>query len=834
LFLEDPELVLTEAEKERQRGRQDVWDPETVETYMAEGFIIRHHTLASPEGAVEIGGRSPQKLGVHATEIRRQLEALAGQAHETFLVCENEEQRGRIHDLLAMDEDPIIGVSVVVAPLKKGFLLPRAGLSVYTEADLFGRAFRKRKKGKFKEGLPIRELSTLVQGDFVVHVDYGIGRYLGLERIRVRDVERECLALLYRDGDKLYVPIDKMERIQKYRSREGASPELSKLGGVQWEKLKSKTKQNVKEIARDLIALYSARHALPGHPFSPDTLWQKELEAGFAYEETPDQFRAIEEVRTDMEASKPMDRLVCGDVGYGKTEVAIRAAFKCVSDGKQAAVLVPTTILAQQHFRTFQERLSAFPVNVEVLSRFRSRKEQLEIIRKAKNAELDIVIGTHRLLSKDVGFKALGLLVIDEEQRFGVKHKEALKKYRKTVDVLTLTATPIPRTLYFSMMGIRDMSLINTPPKDRHPIITEVLTFSEEVVEEAIRHELERGGQVFFVHNRVKSIHAVAGMVERLVPGIRIAVAHGQMNEHQLEKVMLDFDAGRTDCLVTTTIIESGLDLPNANTLLVNRADQMGLAQLYQLRGRVGRSDHQAYAYLFTPPFELLNEEAIKRLRTIEEFTELGSGFQVAQRDLEIRGAGNLLGLEQSGNLDALGYDLYLKLVEEAVRELKSEMDGVPAPKPDLLDCQVEVELDAFLPGTYVTDESIRVQLYQKLASLGAAADVESFAMELKDRFGSLPPEAERLLEGAQLRLTGKALGLKKITIGNGRLRIYFHDQWADRLSSPEQFSDRLRKMVDSSAVPVRFIQKGGFGLEAALSSPDTFREAKKILQSIG
>jgi transcription-repair coupling factor (superfamily II helicase) len=834
LIMKDPELAYAEAERERQRGRKDVWDPERLESMLSQIPAVRVHTLGNPPGIVDLGSKAVAKQGLLAGDMRRQWQDLAALAFDTVLVAEQEEQALRIGVHFGLDEQPVEGVTVTVAPVRKGFQIPELRLAVYCESDLFNRSVRKRRKGRFKEGLPIRELSTLSEGDFVVHVDFGIGQYSGLEKIRVRDVERECLVLLYRDGDKLYVPVDKMERVQKYRSKEGARPELNKLGGVQWERLKSKTKANVKEIARELAALYSARQTLPGHAFPPDSAWQRELDSSFAFEETPDQVKAIDDVRSDMESAKPMDRLVCGDVGYGKTEVAVRAAFKCVSDGRQVALLVPTTLLAQQHFRTFRERLSAFPVNVEVLSRFRSRKQQAEIIRDAQSGKIDILIGTHRILSKDVGFSNLGLLIIDEEQRFGVKHKETLKRFRRTVDVMTLTATPIPRTLYFSLMGIRDMSIINTPPKDRHPIVTEVLPFSEEVVVEAIQRELGRRGQVFFVHNRIHSIHAVAAMVQRLVPEARVAMAHGRMDEEELEKVMVDFDEGRYDCLVATTIIESGLDLPNVNTLVINRADQMGLAQLYQLRGRVGRSDHQAYAYLFTPPFELLNDEAVKRLRTIEEFTELGSGFQIAQRDLEIRGAGNMLGIEQSGNIDALGYDMYMRLVEEAVDELRRERDGSPEPKAAEPDCQVEMDVDAFLPDTYVSDESIRVELYRKLAGFRQTDHVDRFESELRDRFGRMPAEAEHLLDVARLRLMGAGFGFKRIVAGKDGLRLYFDDQWSRRFDTPEPMSRRLRSMVETCVIPMRFIQKGGFGISGSWTTDDVLAETKKVLQSLG
>jgi transcription-repair coupling factor (superfamily II helicase) len=834
VFIEDPEFLRAETEKEKGREKKDTWSREALESFLNQSATLFHHTLYGPEETVDFGCRKVVKLGLHSSEIRANFISLLEKQQDVWIVCDDENHKERLRDFLQLNEEAAENIHIDIGPIKRGFSLPAARLSVYTENDLFGKVFRRPRRGRFKEGIPIRALSALNPGDFVVHVDYGIGKYIGLEKIKVRDMERECLALVYSGGDKLYVPVDKMERVQKFRGRDGINPILSKLGGAQWERLKSRTKENVKAVAKDLISLYSARQALPGYAFSPDTAWQKEIEQEFAFEETPDQIKAIEEVKADMEKSRPMDRLVCGDVGYGKTEVAVRAAFKCAADGKQVAVLVPTTILAQQHFRTFRERLSQFPVVIEMLSRFRSIKEQKQIIEKTKRGEIDILIGTHRILSKDVGFKNLGLLIIDEEQRFGVKHKETLKAYRKTVDVLTLTATPIPRTLYFSLMGIRDMSLINTPPKDRHPILTEVTPFSGEVIEDAIRHELARGGQVFFVHNRIKSIYTVAAMIQRLVPGIRLAVAHGQMDEHDLERVMVDFDAGKYDCLVSTTIIESGLDLPNVNTLLINRADHLGLAQLYQIRGRVGRSDHQAYAYLFTPPFQLLNDEAVKKLRTIEEFTELGSGFQIAQRDLEIRGAGNLLGVAQSGNMDALGYDLYIKLVEEAVQELKLEEEGIEKSRTAAMDCQVEVGVNAYLPKSYVEDESLRVNLYSRLASIRWPEEIEHFETELKDRFGTLPEEARHLLEASRLRLMGQKLGFKKILIEGSRVKLFFSEKWASQFSTQEQLSEQIRVILKKAGMHIRFLQKGGFGLCVNLSGENALDEAKNMLQSLG
>ena len=832
VFWEDPELIKSQIEKEIKKERKNLLSLAEWEALFKNNQSIAYHTLLSPKDIVDFGGKENRHLGSTAAEIRENLASLCDTHRDVFILCEQSEHRDRVVEFLDLDEERVPGLKVDVGMIRQGFDLPSSGFAVYSENDLFRRSLRRRGRKRFHLGIPIRELSSLKRGDFVVHIDHGIGKYQGLEKISVKDIERECLSIQYQDGDKLFVPIDKMERVQKYSGRDGIQPNLSKLGSGKWERLKAKTKQSIKKIADELIALYSARSTLPGHAFSPDTPWQRELEATFLYEETRDQARAVEEVKGDMERPTPMDRLVCGDVGYGKTEVAIRAAFKSVTEEKQVAILVPTTLLAQQHFRTFQERLSRFPVNIEMLSRFRRRKEQKEIVEKLKRGTVDIVIGTHRLLSKDVGFKDLGLLIIDEEQRFGVRHKERLKAFRNTVDVLSLSATPIPRTLQFSLLGIRDMSLITTPPKDRLSIITEVATFDEGIVVEAIEREMSRGGQIFFVHNRIQSIYAVARMVRRLVPGLHLAVAHGRMEERELERVMLEFGDGKYDCLVATMIIESGLDMPNVNTLIVNRADRLGLAQLYQLRGRVGRSEKRAYAYLLTPPFRFLTHEAVKRLRTIEEFTELGSGFQIALRDLEIRGAGNLLGVQQSGYIDAVGFDLYSKLVNEAVHELKggeTETEGVSRPRTE---CRIDVDFPAYLPESYVPDESLRVNLYRRLSAVRRLPDIDAFAEECRDRFGPPPLEAKVLLEVARLRVQCEKRGMKQIVLKDHTLKIFFDEEWIEGFSTPELLSNHLRSMIDSSPIPMRFIQEKEFGLRMKIPDEEPLPYIKKLLQS--
>ena len=576
------------------------------------------------------------------------------------------------------------------------------------------------------------------------------------------------MLLEYAANDKLYVPSDQIDRVQKYIGGEGSPPTIHRLGGSEWMRTTSRVKKAVQEMARELIELYAWRQALGGHSFGPDTPWQQEMESAFPFTETPDQLGAIHDVKSDLEHHKPMDRLICGDVGYGKTEVAIRAAFKVVSDGKQVAVLCPTTVLAQQHFNTFSERLAAFPISIQLLSRFRTPKEQKETIEGLKFGTVDIVIGTHRLLSKDIEFKELGLIVVDEEQRFGVKHKEKLKQLRKSVDALTMTATPIPRTLHMSLAGIRDMSIIDDPPEGRMPIKTMVKEAEASVVRDAIVRELDRGGQVFFVHNRVENIGHVADQVQRLVPYARIDVGHGQMPESELERVMMDFYEHKFDVLVCTTIIESGLDIPNANTIIINDADKLGLAQLYQLRGRVGRSNRQAYAYLIYKPDKMLTEVAEKRLDAIREFTDFGSGYRIAMRDLEIRGAGNLLGAQQSGQMSAVGFDLYCRLLNEAVKELKGEeVEEIELPP-------VELPVDAFIPQGYMPIEAQRILFYKKMAAVRSIADVQAVQDELEDRFGDPPRALWNMLAIIRLRLRCYELGIASISMFRNQVQVNF------------------------------------------------------------
>lgn len=667
--------------------------------------------------------------------------------------------------------------------LRAGFIDHQMKVVCYTDHQIFERYHRYRAKEKFSKSkaLTLRELQTLQPGDFVTHIDYGIGKFAGLEKREVNGHEQEAIRLVFRDDDLLYVSIHSLHKISKYTGKEGTPPLVSKLGSQEWENKKSKVKKRVKDIAKELIELYAKRKTAPGFAYAEDGYLQAELESSFMYEDTPDQARATEDVKHDMQLPHPMDRLVCGDVGFGKTEVAIRAAFKAATEGKQVAVLVPTTILAMQHYRTFKERLSGFPVRVEYVSRFKSDKEIKEILKQVKEGKVDILVGTHRIVSKDVSFKDLGLLIIDEEQKFGVKVKDRLKELKVNVDVLTLTATPIPRTLHFSLMGARDLSVIATPPPNRQPVTTELHTFNEAIVRDAVSYEIRRGGQVFFVHNRVSDIEQVANTIYKLVPDAKIGIAHGQMDGNQLEKVMVRFIDGEYDVLVSTNIIESGLDIPNANTIIINQAHMFGLSDLHQMRGRVGRSNKKAFCYLLTPPASVLTADSRKRLAALEEFSELGDGFKVAMRDLDIRGAGNLLGAEQTGFITDLGFDTYHKILDDAIQELKETdfkelfaEELARKAKVVVQDCVIETDLEILIPETYVSSTTERLQLYSRLDNIKDEQQLESFATEVKDRFGPIPPSVLELINSVRLRWLGERLGFEKLTLKSEKMRAYF------------------------------------------------------------
>lgn len=660
-------------------------------------------------------------------------------------------------------------VWVAKGSLSKGFTYEYINLAVFSDSELFGGGEKKRKKKKKKNGTAIESFTDLKIGDFVVHDNHGIGVFCGLEKISVEGVQKDYMKISYRDGGNLFVPVNQMDMVQKYIGSGGAAPRLNKLGGQDWVKAKAKTRAAIKILAEDLVALYAKRAAAKGHSYCLDTVWQREFEESFPYQETEDQLNAIEDVKHDMESGKVMDRLICGDVGYGKTEVAIRAAFKAVQDGKQVAFLVPTTILAQQHYNTFVQRMAGYPVSIELLSRFRTAKQQKESLKNLERGYADIVIGTHRILSKDVVFKDLGLIIVDEEQRFGVSHKEKLKRLRENVDVLTLSATPIPRTLHMSLSGIRDMSLLEEPPQERHPIQTYVMENNPEFVREAIHREVARGGQVYYLYNRVDSISEEAFRLQKMIPEANITFAHGQMSERELEGIMEDFISGETDVLVCTTIIETGMDISNANTIIIQDADRMGLSQLYQLRGRVGRSNRIAYAYLLYRRDKMLREVAEKRLQTIREFTEFGSGFKIAMRDLEIRGAGNLLGAEQHGHMESVGYDMYCRLLEEEVQSLKGE-----TPKEELVETTVDINISAYIPDFYIKNQEQRMELYKKIANVRTQEEYFDIQEEMEDRYGDLPKSVQTLLEIVLLKAEARCLGVSSIVQKRGNVVIEF------------------------------------------------------------
>lgn len=772
--------------------------------------------LGSARASINIQSAPQEPFGSHIKIFIDKLKEYKGRGYSSFVFCDGESQKKRLGELLG---DYEVAIPMLDSRIEAGFCLPDIRTWFLTDHEIFARTRPRRKFRRFKEGIALSSYQSLQPGDFVVHIDYGIGKYRGLETIVVDGRKRDCLLIYYAGDDKVYVPIEEFARVQKFAGKDG-EPTLSRLGSGAWEKIKARAKKGIMDMARELIGLYAKRQALGGFAHKTDTPWLMELEASFPYEETPDQLKAINDIKADMENSIPMDRLVCGDVGYGKTEVAIRAAFKSVESGKQVAILAPTTILAQQHLNTFRERLAPFPVKVELLSRFRSPKESKQVKEGLKNGTVDVVIGTHKLLQKDIEFKDLGLLVIDEEQRFGVRHKEKIRKLKSQVDTLALTATPIPRTLQLSLLGARDMSIINTPPRDRLPINTEVALFSEKTISDAIGRELLRGGQVFFVHNRVDSIYAMYRYLTRLMPGVGIIVGHGQMPERQLEKVMVDFIGKKYQILLATTIIESGLDMPSVNTIIIDRADKLGLAQLYQLRGRVGRSSVRAYAHLLVPPLKLMKEKARKRLRAIEEFTELGSGFHLAMRDLEIRGAGNILGAQQHGFIEEIGFDLYCRLLDEAVAEIKQK-----EPVKKKIDIRMQTDLDLYIPETYIGEPDLRVELYRSLSEIEDPAKLESFAAEIVDRFGRYPKAVENLINLAAVRLILADLEVERMSLSKGALLIEFDKDRAFSKSEIEGWRRRIQGKME-------FISGDKFSLKLKLEKSDG-ELLRKTLQTL-
>lgn len=737
---------------------------------------------------IELSSSPPPSFNKNFNLLSENLKGNQEKGYTNYILSDNEKQIDRLKAIF-QDIDESIEFTPVKKTLHEGFIDHELSVCCYTDHQIFGRYHKFHIKSGFskKEQLNIEELNNLHPGDYVVHVDHGIGQFGGLEKIEVNGKMQEAIRLIYKDNDILYVNIHSLHKISKYKSKDSEPPKIYKLGSAAWKNLKNKTKSKIKDIAKELILLYAKRKEEKGFVFSHDTYLQHELESSFIYEDTRDQINATKAVKSDMEQDTPMDRLVCGDVGFGKTEVAIRAAFKAVTDSKQVAVLVPTTILALQHFQTFSERLKNFPCNVEYISRLRSTKKQNEVKQKLNKGKIDILIGTHRLIGKDINFKDLGLLIIDEEQKFGVAVKEKLKKLKLNVDTLTLTATPIPRTLQFSLMGARDLSIINTPPPNRYPIITEVHTFNEDIIKEAIQYEFERNGQIFFINNRIHNIYEVEKLINRICPEVRTAVAHGQMDGTKLENIMLDFINYEYDVLISTTIIESGLDIPNANTMIINEAQNYGLSDLHQLRGRVGRSNKKAFCYLLAPPLTAVSSEARRRLKAIEEFSELGSGFNISMQDLDIRGAGNLLGKEQSGFIADIGFETYQRILNEALQELKqeefkevfkeSEKTTLKKPRKEqtfIADCQIDTDLQILFPDDYIANISERINLYRELDNIKDSENLKHFERKLIDRFGPIPQPTQELLNVVRLRWLALELGFEKIILKNNIMVLHF------------------------------------------------------------
>ena len=763
-------------------------DGQWLKERLADCARLQPAPVGRADEAVQFNAHEARSFEGEIALLQKEVERFSDEEYAIHMRSETQGQNSRLREIFADWPEIHFGLGT----LHKGFSFPEARLVLLNDHELFSRQKRRYRYRRFRSAAPLANHSALQRGDFVVHVDHGIGRYAGIKRLSIGGREHDCLTVSYQGEDRLFVPVEQLDRLRKYSSAEGDVPILSRLGGTAWEKLKERTREEIFKMAGELVQLYAERKALPGFRFSADGPIQQQLEATFPFQETPDQLRTMEEVRADMESPHPMDRLVCGDVGYGKTEVAVRAAFKAVCDQKQVAVLVPTTILAEQHYQTFSERMAHTPVRVEALSRFRTAKEQKQVVDDVKKGKIDILIGTHRLLSKDVVFRDLGLLIVDEEQRFGVRHKEKLKQLKRLVDVLTLTATPIPRTLHMSLMGSRDMSIINTPPQDRLPIHTEIIAFDEGRISEAIHREVERGGQVYFVHNRIQPLYRLAEYLQTLLPQVRFAVAHGQMAGRELEKIMMDFLEKKYDCLISTMIIESGIDIPSVNTILVNRADTLGLGQLYQIRGRVGRSSERAYAYLLVPKGKKLTKKSRMRLRAIEEFSDLGSGFNIAMRDMEIRGAGNLVGAQQHGFIAAVGFDLYCRLLDEAMRELKGE-SAPDNPEPD-----VKIAVSAYIPDEYVPNADQKMEFYQRLADAPRVVELLAIREEMEDRFGRLPDPTKSLMYIMEVKIMARQMGLEAVQLEKNRFVMAFPQE-------REVMPSDIQKLVEKCSSPLDF-----------------------------
>ncbi len=758
-------------------------------------LFLRHVPNTQPQNIVNLSCKPMQSFHGQMSVVKTEWDRWKKSGYTVLFLAPNEERAKRLENvfddydmevLFSKKEEPKKGLSqIAIGSLNGGFEIPILKLAVITEIELFNKKTQKSaRRQKLSNAERIKSYSELKMGDYVVHVNHGIGRYLGIETLNINGLHKDYLHIKYTGTDKLYVPVDQIDLVQKYVGSEGKEPKLYKLGGTEWKRVKSKVHSSVQDIADDLIKLYAEREASVGYPFSPDGDMQRQFESSFQYQETEDQLRSIQEIKLDMEKERPMDRLLCGDVGYGKTEVAIRAAFKAILDGKQVAFLVPTTILAQQHYETMKERFQDYPVSVSLLSRFRSKKQMDETKKGLKAGTVDIVVGTHRLLSKDVQYKDLGLLIIDEEQRFGVTHKEKVKQLKTNVDVLTLTATPIPRTLHMSMLGVRDLSVIETPPENRFPVQTYVMEYNGVLVKEAIERELARDGQVYYLYNRVEDIERKADEISMLVPEARVAYAHGRMSENELESVIVGFLEGEFDVLVTTTIIETGVDIPNVNTLLVHDADRMGLSQLYQLRGRVGRSNRIAYAYFTYRKDKVLTEVAEKRLKAIKEFTELGSGFKIAMRDLSIRGAGNLLGAQQHGFIDSVGFDLYSQMLNEAIEERKGD-----APKRIENPFEIDLDIDAYIPDLYIPDGHQKIEMYKRFRAIETIEDTDELRDEMIDRFGDYPEEVQYLYQLSEMKVYSKETGLSSIKQQKDMVTVLMSEEGTKHIDGARVFN---------------------------------------------
>ena len=759
-----------------------------------------------------------------------------------YIFCANEQQAKRFHDIFD-DADQEVHYETIIFPLYQGFIDVNNKLVCYTDHQIFERYHKFKLKNGYakKQAITLQELNKLEIGDYVTHMDHGIGKFGGLQKIDVEGKKQEAIKLVYGDRDILYVSIHSLHKISKFNGKDGKPPKVYKLGSGAWKKIKQKTKARVKHIAFNLIQLYAKRKLQKGVAFGPDTHMQHELEGSFMYEDTPDQFTATQDVKNDMEKDQPMDRLICGDVGFGKTEVAVRAAFKAVDNGKQVAILVPTTILAFQHFKTFSERLNDFPIKIDYLNRFRTAKQKTTAIDGVNKGEVDIIIGTHQLTNQRIKFKDLGLLIIDEEQKFGVAVKDKLKTLKENVDTLTLTATPIPRTLQFSLMAARDLSLIKTPPPNRHPIDTNVIRFSEEIIRDAISYEISRGGQVFFIHNRIENIKEVAGMLQRLVPSAKISVGHGQMEGKKLEELMLGFMNNEFDVLVSTTIVESGLDVPNANTIFINNANNFGLSDLHQMRGRVGRSNKKAFCYFITPPYHVMTDDARKRIEALVLFSDLGSGINIAMKDLEIRGAGDLLGGEQSGFINDIGFDTYQKILKEAIDELKEnefkELYPIDSslPKEFVKEVQIDTDFEILFPDDYINSVTERLSLYNKLGALEVESELQIFETEIIDRFGEVPSQVEDLLNSVRIKWLSKKLGLEKIILKKKRLIGYFVSNQQSDFYQTEAFSRILKHVQQNSknCVMKEKETKNGLRLLITFIKIDSVKTALDVLNKI-